>query len=102
MGTKMKTNDKQAALNVKPKQVKDCLFKSLAPSEAIVVNLADGEYYTLNETGKQIWQLIDGKRTVREIGSRLARKYQTAGKKMTRDVERYVAGLKRRGLIRLG
>ena len=33
---------------------------------------AEDELYTLNETGKAVWQLLDGKRSLREVAQALS------------------------------
>jgi pyrroloquinoline quinone biosynthesis protein D len=50
----------------------------------------------LNETGKAILELVDGKRTVAEIVTILGEKYQTD---VAADVTEYLAGLAARELI---
>lgn len=50
----------------------------------------------LNETGKEILELVDGKRTVAEIAAVLGDKYQTD---VAADVTEYLSGLAARELI---
>ena len=50
----------------------------------------------LNETGKAILELVDGKRTVGEIAAILGRQYQTD---VSADVTEYLSGLAARELI---
>ncbi len=51
----------------------------------------------LNNTGKAILELVDGKRTVGEIAGILGQRYQTD---VTADVSEYLAYLAERELIR--
>ena len=53
----------------------------------------------LNDSGKAILELVDGRRTVREIAGILGRRYQTD---VTADVSEYLAHLAERELIRDG
>jgi pyrroloquinoline quinone biosynthesis protein D len=50
----------------------------------------------LNETGKQILELVDGKRTIAEIARILGERYQTD---VTADVAEYLSHLAERELI---
>ena len=54
--------------------------------EAILLDLRKGSYYTLNAVGCDLWQCIDGKRTVREIGSELCRIYDAPQSRVEADV----------------
>jgi pyrroloquinoline quinone biosynthesis protein D len=51
----------------------------------------------LNDTGKAILELVDGRRTVREIAGILGERYQTD---VTTDVSEYLSHLAERELIR--
>ena len=44
------------------------------------------ELYTLNETGRSIWERIDGKCSVQMIASDLAREYTASFDMITKDV----------------
>jgi pyrroloquinoline quinone biosynthesis protein D len=50
----------------------------------------------LNETGAAVLELVDGKRTLREIAQVLGERYQTD---VTADVTEYLSGLAERELI---
>ena len=56
----------------------------------------DEELFTLNETGKAIWGLLDGNRTLKDVAAELASEYDSA----TDDIENDVAGLARELLNR--
>jgi coenzyme PQQ biosynthesis protein PqqD len=53
----------------------------------------------LNDTGKAILELVDGRRSVREIARILGERYQTD---VTADVTEYLSHLAERELIRDG
>jgi coenzyme PQQ biosynthesis protein PqqD len=53
----------------------------------------------LNDTGKAVLELVDGRRSVREIARILGERYQTD---VTADVTEYLARLAERELIRDG
>ena len=60
--------------------------------ELIIVPIASGigdmedELYTLNETGRSIWERIDGKRSIRDIAADLSVEYSAPLDIITRDV----------------
>jgi hypothetical protein len=73
--------------------------------ELIIVPLAAGigdledELYTLNETGKDLWARLDGKRTLREIARGLAEEYEAPPGEIEEDVRGLVAELVRRRML---
>ena len=73
--------------------------------ELIIVPLAAGigdmedELYTLNETGKAIWDRLDGVRSLRQIASELAAEYSAPTADIERDVIGLVAELARRKML---
>ena len=43
--------------------------------EAILLNLQNGHYYTLNPVGAEMWKLLDGTRSIQDIAGILCRIY---------------------------
>lgn len=60
--------------------------------ELIIVPITSGigdledELYTLNETGREIWQRLDGKRTLGEVAAELAGVYEAPAETIMQDV----------------
>jgi hypothetical protein len=73
--------------------------------ELIIVPISSGigdiedELYTLNDTGRAIWNLMDGRRTLREIAVELTNVYNGSLENITRDVAGIVGELARRKII---
>ncbi len=73
--------------------------------ELIIVPLAAGvgdledELYTLRDTGREIWDRLDGKRTLQEIAAELGEEYQAPAGKIERDVAGLVTELLRRRIV---
>lgn len=73
--------------------------------ELIIVPLVSGigdmedELYTLNETGKAIWDKLDGARTLAQIATELADEYNAPFADIERDVTGLVAELARRKMV---
>lgn len=59
----------------------------------------DEDVYSLNETGKEVWELIDGKRSLDLIIHDLAKKYHTNLEAIKNDVIELVSDFLNKGLI---
>jgi coenzyme PQQ biosynthesis protein PqqD len=73
--------------------------------EIIIVPLVAGigdledELFTLNETGKAIWDKIDGRRSVAEMIAELAAEYQAPPGKIETDVQGLMQELVNRRML---
>jgi len=73
--------------------------------ELIIVPIASGigdaedELYTLNETGRSIWERIDGKHSLKNIADDLSIEYTAPLDIITRDVLGLVVELNRRKIV---
>ena len=84
------------------------------PSEDVVTREIEGEIilvpitrgigdlddiYSLNETGRAIWQSLDGKRSLVEIVTSLADQYSAPHDEIEKDVHGFIGELLRRKMI---
>ena len=73
--------------------------------ELIIVPIASGigdmedELYTVNETGKAIWDRLDGARPLSQIATELAIEYEASAAELERDVLGLVGELVRRKML---
>ena len=73
--------------------------------EVIIVPLVAGigdledELFTLNDSGKAIWKLLDGKRTLSEVVESLSQEYDATPVEIERDVLGLVNELVRRRML---
>ncbi|MDD1701596.1 MAG: PqqD family protein [Methanoregula sp.] len=73
--------------------------------ELIIVPIASGignmedELYTFNDTGRAIWERLDGKRTLRDVAADLAADYAVPVDQITHDVLGLVGELVKRKII---
>jgi hypothetical protein len=73
--------------------------------EIIIVPLAAGigdmedELYTLNETGRAVWDRLDGRRTLGEVVKELAAEYDAAEDVLREDVVGLVDELLKRKIL---
>ena len=67
----------------------------------LVAGLADmeDELYTLNETGRDIWERLDGRRRLQEVVRELCAEYQTEPGRIEVDVLGLVSELVRRRML---
>lgn len=70
--------------------------------EIVVMNLANGNFYSLTGTGRAIWLLIDGTRDPASIVAELAADYGVAADAIADEVAAFIADLTAAGLIRHG
>jgi hypothetical protein len=59
----------------------------------------DDELYTLNKTGRAIWEKLDGKKSVQRIADELAVLYQTPVETIREDVVGLIKEMARRRII---
>ena len=95
--------------------IKDKLDAVYAPSEDIVARSIEGELiivplvagigdledelFTLNETGKAIWDRLDGKKTLRHVLDDLAAEFEAPAGEIEQDLIGLVEELVRRKIL---
>ena len=57
-----------------------------ASNDLLLLNMADGNYYSLNEIGGRVWELCDGTRSVSEMIAALAAEYDVSHEVLEKDV----------------
>jgi hypothetical protein len=70
----------------------------IVPLTAGVGDLED-ELYTLNETGRAIWDLLDGRRSLKAVAEALSAEYEADADTITQDVLGLVTELVRRKML---
>jgi hypothetical protein len=59
-------------------------------------NVADLEsIYTLNEVGGRIWELMDGKMTMREIKEKIVEEFEVTAQEAEKDIAEYLQQLEK-------
>jgi hypothetical protein len=61
----------------------------------------DDELFTLNETGKAIWQKLDGQRSLGAVAAELADEYVSSFEEIKTDVLGFAAEMVRRKILAL-
>lgn len=78
--------------------VKNLLFQPLG-DEAVILNLNDEKYYTLNGMGLRMWQLLTGGMAVDDTVQALLTEYEVEEAVLREDIEKFVQHLQERSLI---
>ena len=82
-----------------------CVVARDFDGELIIVPLTDGvgdmeaKLYTMNETGRAIWDLLDGTRTLRQIAGHLTSEYDASADELEQEVLALAAELARLGIV---
>lgn len=61
--------------------------------EAIIMNLANGLYYSMDEVGSAIWEMVEQARSVDEMAGALSARYDVERTTVDEDVARLVGQL---------
>jgi hypothetical protein len=67
--------------------------------EAVVLNTRTEGYFSLNEVGARVWDLVDGNRDVSAIVATLLDEYDVEAAALRTDVDELLADLARHELI---
>lgn len=80
-------------------QVHPEAFSTEADNQVVILQYETGTYFTMNEVGMRIWQLIEEGKTVREILNALLQEYDVGEEQLHQDLLNVVSQLQERGLI---
>ena len=69
--------------------------------KGILVDLQSGDYFSLNATGRFVWEQIDGLRDVRSIASLLAAEFSIDADTALTDCAELIQSLSDAGLVKL-
>lgn len=67
--------------------------------EAILINLSNGVYYSMDQVGGVIWELVEGQHSVEEMVATLSARYEVSVEQAQADVERLVKELVEENLV---
>ena len=68
-------------------------------NEAVILNLDNGYYYSLNEVGTRIWEAIDKRKNLGEILDLLKEKYHMSEKQLKDDLLALAKDLEKEEII---
>jgi hypothetical protein len=86
-------------------KLSDCLSHSehviaqRSSSDLVLFHMESGQYYSLNELGATIWELIDGRRPILEITRLVEAEYDAPPELILADCEELIARLLENDLL---
>jgi hypothetical protein len=72
---------------------------SVIDGEAIIINLGNGFYYSMDQVGALIWELIEAQHSVEEMAGAIIARYEVSAEQAHADVARLLADLCRENLV---
>ena len=85
-------------LTEKPQRHPDAAHQTVE-EEAIIINVATGSYYSLNDTGTLFWELLDGQRTLADCAQAVADEYEVEVEVVEADLLELATEFEHEGLI---
>jgi hypothetical protein len=79
---------------VHPKVVRECF-----EDEVVIINLENGNYYSLNGTGAQIWKELESSGIAEAVAAALVARYEAPETTIRHAVESFIRQLEEQGLI---
>jgi hypothetical protein len=76
----------------------DVVFRDLA-GEAVILNLATGTYFGLNEVGTRMWHLMAEHGSTKTVVETLLAEYDVEKVQLRRDLDELIRQLADRGLV---
>jgi coenzyme PQQ biosynthesis protein PqqD len=70
-----------------------------AKNDWLLLNMENGNYFSLNDIGGRIWELCDGSRSVAQVVEALATEYDAPADVLKQDVVELLEGLQNGKLI---
>jgi len=85
-------------LNSSLKVSDDVVFREL-DGEGVILNLASGIYFGLDQTGTRMWRLIEQHGRLTAVMAALSDEYEATSETLERDLISLVAELTEKGLL---
>jgi hypothetical protein len=75
------------------------VYRPLAYGDGVLLDLDTGQYHGVNQTGAAIWELIDGRRSVREIADEFYASCDEVPDDADEALQRFLVALDERDLV---
>lgn len=86
-------------MNIKYK-LSDKQVSTTFSGESVILNHADGTYYTLNEVGSFIWDLIEeSPKSMDELAEAVQDEFEVSEEECIRDIKSLLTDLQHEGLL---
>jgi len=80
-------------------KLEDRFTETVLDDEVLVMSLADGNFFSLAGTARQIWCMIDGERTRDMMVAELGEKYEMAREVIEEGIDSFLEELREAGLV---
>ena len=77
----------------------DHIIERVVDSEALLIHLSSGDYFSLDSVGTRIWESIDGSSTIQDLVDLVLEEYNIDRDQAVTDVLRLVEQLADEGLV---
>lgn len=84
---------------VRPRRQADNYIATDVDGEIVLIGLDKGELYAIKDTGRAIWELIDGKRDRAQIVAELKRTYDVDQATLEADLDALLSDLSDAGFL---
>ena len=84
-----------------PRKITENFIATSVDDEVVLIDMAGGELFSLKGTARAIWEAIDGKRGLEDIGRLMEREYDVQSGDALAGVGSLVAELKSAKLLKL-
>jgi hypothetical protein len=78
----------------------DFVAGEVVDGEAVIINLSNGMYYTMDGVGAEVWQLIERRRSMHDMAGEIAARYGVDRETVLGDLQVVVPELVAEGLVR--
>jgi hypothetical protein len=78
----------------------DLVAGEVVDGEAVIINLSNGMYYTMDGVGAEVWQLIERRRSMHDMAGEIAARYGVDRETVLGDLRVVVAELVAEDLVR--
>lgn len=82
-----------------PQKFPDRYVETAIDDEVVVMRLSDGDMYSLEGSAREIWDSVDGQRSISAIAADLAERHDHDPQRMADDVKVFVSELGAAGLL---
>ncbi len=80
-------------------RARDDVVSRVVDGEAVLLALASGEYFGLNEVGSRVWEHVQSELTLSSLLERLGEEFDVEPTRLRSDVDELLAELRAKGLI---
>ena len=80
------------------KRNKDVVWRTLG-DDCILLHLESGTYYTLNEGGRLLWELLEGRSTLGEVQAKIMEQYEVDAEIIRGDLSEIIEDMIKEDLV---